>query len=1028
MRNPIPTLVYAALFALGGFILAPPARAQHNTPLNDSDKAIMLQLATSYGWGPVFGWNDADPCNWPGIICIRGQIHGIAGDCEATKLNGQIPPILSELPALTQLKISACGLWGPIPDSFAALTALSQLQLNSNALSGPFPTWFANLPNLGFLDLGHNRFTGAIVDPSPDPGSCQQVNWLEGNFFSSISPSWTRFNRDVSYSCVASPPASSSFNPCSNPTTPNYCAPQRQACFGVVSLSQVSGDGQRTQVNAYFANPLQVLVTDLSGNPQAGQMVTFSGPGIVTATGTSNSNGVASAIIQANSTLGGNTVAATVGGAIVTFGLTNGTAASCLASISVTSTGDSGAGTLRQALADVCPGGTVDMGPIAGQTIALSAGLGSYNFSGRLYIGDSVTVVGHGVTISGSGNTRIFFVQGGNVLLENLTLANGLGQGGSSQYGGPAAGMGGAIFQNDGTLTLSGVTLSNNTAQGGSTDSSGTMAGGGFGANSSGGDLGGTVGPQDGAGGIADGFGDPGGFGAGGGVANATDQSRGLSPFGQSSGGVGGFGGSGGAVMAPNTDLNNGFQGGYGGGAASASGGAGFGGAIFVRAGTLGLAASSFSGNRAIGGTGAQGKGGAIFVYNGAVLNMDAATTFSGSVAAAAGGGGQNYSDMTYHPGALCPGVDNTNICGVIPANTLTVTVSGPGSVSDSTNLIQCPAATCSAQFQGTVMLIAAPTGGSSFSGWTGACSGTGTCTVSLAGGSASVGASFVPAVTNVSSTNANGPYGLGKTVNITVTFSSAVTVTGTPQLALNSGGTANYVSGSGATLTFSYVVGAGQSSAHLDYSSTSALTLNGGTIMSGGTPAALTLPSPGAAGSLSANKSISIDTAAPTVVSYAVQFGSESFTLGSVARTVLPWEISGITVVFSKPVTATVASLTGVAGSAVSGSRTSTITWTLSSPLMAVTANTAVKGTGVSLVTDLAGNPLGGGVDFPKTLEILWGDYNGDAVVSASDTVLVNGQVGQPYNIFADLNGDGVVNAADVLITRQRTGTKLPQ
>ena len=66
------------------------------------------------------------------------------------------------------------------------------------------------------------------------------------------------------------------------------------------------------------------------------------------------------------------------------------------------------------------------------------------------------------------------------------------------------------------------------------------------------------------------------------------------------------------------------------------------------------------------------------------------------------------------------------------------------------------------------------------------------------------------PAVTGVSSTTANGSYTAGTTIPITVTFSASVTVTGTPQLALNSGGTASYASGSGSTtLTFNYLVAA---------------------------------------------------------------------------------------------------------------------------------------------------------------------------------------------------------------------------
>src|SRR5262249_46364418 len=111
-------------------------------------------------------------------------------------------------------------------------------------------------------------------------------------------------------------------------------------------------------------------------------------------------------------------------------------------------------------------------------------------------------------------------------------------------------------------------------------------------------------------------------------------------------------------------------------------------------------------------------------------------------------------------------------------------------------------------------------------------------------------------AVTNVTSPTANGAYGVGTVIDITVQFNRAVNVTGTPQLVLNSGGTAGYVSGSGTTtLTFRYTVGAGQSAADLDYTTTSALNLNGGTIKdSGGQDAITTLPAPGAAGSLAAN------------------------------------------------------------------------------------------------------------------------------------------------------------------------------
>ena len=54
------------------------------------------------------------------------------------------------------------------------------------------------------------------------------------------------------------------------------------------------------------------------------------------------------------------------------------------------------------------------------------------------------------------------------------------------------------------------------------------------------------------------------------------------------------------------------------------------------------------------------------------------------------------------------------------------------------------------------------------------------------------------PTVTNVSSSTADGAYKAGQSVTITMTFSEPVTVTGSPTLALNSGGSAGYSSGSG--------------------------------------------------------------------------------------------------------------------------------------------------------------------------------------------------------------------------------------
>src|SRR5262249_55835533 len=158
------------------------------------------------------------------------------------------------------------------------------------------------------------------------------------------------------------------------------------------------------------------------------------------------------------------------------------------------------------------------------------------------------------------------------------------------------------------------------------------------------------------------------------------------------------------------------------------------------------------------------------------------------------------------------------------------------------------------------------------------------------------------------------------------VTFTEAVLVTGTPQLALNSGGTAGYSSGSGtSTLTFTYTVGAGQTSADLDYTASSALNLKGGTIKEAGTNnTCLTPPAPGAAGSLGFNKNIVIDTTAPTVTNVTSTTADGTYTVGASIA---------ITVTFTEAVLVTgtpqLALNSGGTASYSSGSGTSTLTFT---------------------------------------------------------------------------------------------------
>ncbi|GDY22066.1 hypothetical protein LBMAG56_34130 [Verrucomicrobiota bacterium] len=117
------------------------------------------------------------------------------------------------------------------------------------------------------------------------------------------------------------------------------------------------------------------------------------------------------------------------------------------------------------------------------------------------------------------------------------------------------------------------------------------------------------------------------------------------------------------------------------------------------------------------------------------------------------------------------------------------------------------------------------------------------------------------PPISRVAGPSA-GSYRTGQNLNFTVNFSTAVTVTGTPQLPLIIGSTrinATYVSGSpGTALVFTYNVQLGDTDSD-GITAVSPFTLAGGTIRTGGTDATLTFTLPD-------TTTVLVDTTPPTV------------------------------------------------------------------------------------------------------------------------------------------------------------------
>ena len=132
--------------------------------------------------------------------------------------------------------------------------------------------------------------------------------------------------------------------------------------------------------------------------------------------------------------------------------------------------------------------------------------------------------------------------------------------------------------------------------------------------------------------------------------------------------------------------------------------------------------------------------------------------------------------------------------------------------------------------------------------------------------GSFAITVNAPPVVQNVNSSD--GAFNAGDEITLTILFNQMLDVTGTPMLELNVGAAVSVPCvENGYTLKCTYIVAAGHNSSDLDYTATTSLSLNGGTIKDlSGVNADLTLPAPGAQNSLGYNRNIVIDTTAPTV------------------------------------------------------------------------------------------------------------------------------------------------------------------
>lgn len=264
--------------------------------------------------------------------------------------------------------------------------------------------------------------------------------------------------------------------------------------------------------------------------------------------------------------------------------------------------------------------------------------------------------------------------------------------------------------------------------------------------------------------------------------------------------------------------------------------------------------------------------------------------------------------------------------------------------------------------------------------------------------------------VIKVSSSTPDGTYKVGAVIGIDITFSNNVNVDlsgGIPTLTLETGTNdtkAIYTSGSGTdTLTFNYIIAAGDTSGDLDYVGTNSLMLNGATITGAVGDANLALPYPGSAGSLGANKKIVIDNGvAPSLLSFTRQSPNTPFTnansltfRATFSETVTNVDVTDFKVHDNSPDPNTTATVTGVSPTIDSSFYDVTISGV---DLSTFNGSVGLDLSATQNITDLSGSALSPASE-PSVDEIY-------AVDHLAPTVTINQDTGQP-----DPTGDTPVN-----------------
>ncbi len=168
--------------------VAPSSGGAGLTPIERDSSVLARVYALTAGgaWVNERNWLTEMPVSsWAGVTVENGQVTRLV--LANNGLQGSLPSLLAELPALKVLDLSGNQLSGTLPSSIATLKALETLNLRGNQFTGAVPA-LSTLASLQVLDLGNNRFVGDVPRGLCNLPNLREVR-LDSNGFSGAIPS-----------------------------------------------------------------------------------------------------------------------------------------------------------------------------------------------------------------------------------------------------------------------------------------------------------------------------------------------------------------------------------------------------------------------------------------------------------------------------------------------------------------------------------------------------------------------------------------------------------------------------------------------------------------------------------------------------------------------------------------------------------------------------------------------------------------------------------------------------------------------